>query len=95
MRAIGDKVYIWKPGHAEHGLTGIISEVVQYDGPVRRGPNAYKSISGWTDNDGYAWCGGSFPDAMLCSEEEWMKKDPYYTQYLSLHVPLSPISEEK
>lgn len=67
---IGDKVRVWKPGHAEHGMRGIISRIItieKYGGPKHRGPHAYYSKNGWE------FFGGPLPDAMIVSEREWVR----------------------
>lgn len=67
---IGDNARVWKPGHAEHGLKGVINRVItieEYGGPEYRGPHAYYSKIGW------GCFGGSLPDAMVITEGIYQK----------------------
>jgi hypothetical protein len=74
---VGDKVRLWKPGHAELGANATVLSVdtIQeyYGGPevlgpfeLSRGPNAYRlNVPGW--------CRMSLPDAMVVSEAEYQQ----------------------
>ena len=72
---VGDHVRVWKPGYAEHGLSGVVGEVMtieEYGGPEYRGPHAYHSMAGWHDETD-CWFHGRLPDAMVVSEEGYQR----------------------
>lgn len=81
MFKIGDKVRLWKPGHAEHGLMGTINKIItieEYGGPAYRGPNAYHVEGGWKDGKGDCWFAGFLPDAMVASEDSYQIARSHY-----------------
>lgn len=68
---VGDLVQCYKPGHAENGCTGTVTEVLTieaYGGPAHRGPHAYRCDL-WNRGDGFSF-GGALPDAMVESAEK-------------------------
>jgi len=77
----GDQVRLWKPGHAEHGLKGIVDRVMSieaYGGPEARGPHAYRPTEkGWyegSDDHWTSWTSGPLPDAMVVSEQVYQEE---------------------
>lgn len=71
---IGDRVRLWKPGHAEHGCSGVVSEVMtieEYGGWAYRGPHAYRCQDGWLWPDGCSFFRSPLPDAMVVSEDDF------------------------
>lgn len=70
---VGDRVKIYKPGHAEHGARGVVADIItiqEYGGYAYRGPHAYACRAGWAWPDGYGVIGGYLPDAMVTADEE-------------------------
>lgn len=70
---VGDRVQIYKPGQAEHGMQATVFRVItieEYGGPAYRGPHAYfPDKNGWDDARGFQF-GGALPDAMVVSMEK-------------------------
>ena len=69
---VGDKVKVYKPGHAEHGCKAVVRKVItirEYGGLSYRGPHAYYPVDGWRREDGFSF-GGALPDAMVVRDKE-------------------------
>lgn len=74
---VGDRVRLWKPGHAEHGLTASVGRVIpieEYHPECpHRGPHAYwPSKDGWRDGE-TGWFRTPLPDAMVVNEDEYQR----------------------
>lgn len=64
--SVGDRLIVSAIGKAEHGMTGIVSEVVQYDGPTFWDDFMYKSDWRFRNSD---VC------VMACLPERWLTKE--------------------
>jgi hypothetical protein len=73
----GDRVRVWKPGHAEHGAYGVVSEVeprAPGDPPGKPSGDDVR-CEAWYWQDGHAGWAGTLGDYMLCHEEDWQREE--------------------
>lgn len=76
---IGDGVRIWKPGYAEHGCYGVVTEIRPWDGWP--GMDSYTVCADWSWPDGSPGFRGCVGARMVMFAHDWGKHEARRTEW--------------